>query len=416
MNPKNSGQDEVKRQLAIFKDGLVDLISEEELVSKIKKSLSSKKPLKIKYGVDPSASDIHLGHTVPLFKLKALQELGHQVIFLIGDFTARIGDPSHKSETRKVLSKKEVSQNAKTYTDQVFKILDKKKTKVVYNSDWLEGMKSEEFLKLTAHTTVHRMIERDDFKNRFELKRSISLMEFMYPLLQAYDSVHLKCDIELGGTDQKFNLLMGRELQRDYGGEAQIVMTLPILEGTDGVQKMSKSLGNAIGINLAPQEMFGRIMSLPDKLMLSFLKYATALPAEKVAAAEDRLKAGENPRNLKAELGRTLVAFYHDEKSAQAASDQFDKQFRDKQTPDDIPETILKGNYPEGKANLLQFSQESADLGLSGSEIRRLVKQGAVKVNGKTIQDAAELLDMTQELVIQYGKRKFRKYLPPARH
>jgi tyrosyl-tRNA synthetase len=241
---------EIRRQLAVFKEGLVDLISEEELAAKLAHSLRTKKPLRVKYGIDPSASDIHLGHTVPLFKLRALQELGHRVIFLIGDFTARIGDPSGRGETRKPLKKSEVKRNAESYIRQVFKILERKKTEVVRNADWLERFAPEDFLRLTTHVTVHRLIERDDFKKRFEEKRPISLIEFLYPLFQAYDSVHLRSDVELGGTDQKFNLLLGRELQRDHAQAPQVVMTVPILAGTDGVEKMSKSAGNAIPITL----------------------------------------------------------------------------------------------------------------------------------------------------------------------
>jgi len=301
---------EVKKQLEVFKEGCVDLIAEGELTDRIRKSLESKKPLRIKYGVDPSTSDLHLGHTVPLFKLKALQELGHKIIFLIGDFTARIGDPSNQSETRKALSKKETKANAKTYADQVFKILDRKKTEVRSNSEWLEKLSSEEFLRLTAHTTVHRMIERDDFSKRFKDKRPISLVEFIYPLLQAYDSVVLKADVEVGGTDQKFNFLMGREMQRDFGGTPQVILTLPILEGTDGIQKMSKSLGNAIGVNLPPDDLFGKIMSFPDKLILPFFQYTTTVSKEAWLELQSRLKAGENPRGLKAELGREIVSFF----------------------------------------------------------------------------------------------------------
>jgi len=408
-------KNEVEKQLSVFKEGAVDLISEGELAAKIEKSIVTKKPLRIKYGVDPSASDIHLGHTVPLFKLKALQDLGHQVLFLIGDFTARIGDPSEQSETRKMLSKKDITKHAKTYAQQVFKILDKKKTKIVYNSEWLDPLRSEDFLKLMTHTTVHRMVERDDFKKRFEAKQPISLVEFLYPLLQAYDSVEIKADVELGGTDQKFNLLMGRDFQRSYSQEPQVVITLPILEGTDGVQKMSKSLGNAIGINLPPAEMFGRIMSLPDSLLLPFFQYTTGLSSEAFQDIKRRLDSEENPRHLKSELGRLLVAFYMDEAKARQASEKFDKQFRDKQVPEKIGETLLQKDYPR-EVNILELSREAApELGLSGSDIRRLLKQGAVKVNGAKVRDVKQTFDTSQDLTVQYGKRLFRRYRTKAR-
>lgn len=415
MNLSSSIPENIRHEVEVFKKGLVDLISEKELIQKLQKSHTSKKPLRIKYGVDPSASDIHLGHTVPLFKLRALQELGHEIVFLIGDFTARIGDPSHKSETRKMLTREEVEANAKTYTDQVFKILDKKKTTVVYNSEWLDKLKTDEFLKLMGHTTVHRMIERDDFKKRFDEKRSISLLEFIYPLLQAYDSVVLKSDIELGGTDQKFNLLMGRELQRDHDQEPQVVMTLPILEGTDGVQKMSKSLGNAIGINMAPVEMFGKIMSIPDKLIVPFYEYVSMSTPEDIKRVREGIESGKNPRELKAELARRIVSFYHTARAAQEASDAFDRQFRDKQIPDEIREVVIKNDYPDSRGTILQISQEASDLGLSSGEIRRLVTQGAVKVNGKKVEDIQEPFDVTQPIVAQYGKRLFRRFLPKAR-
>ncbi len=410
--------DAVKKQLAVFKDGLVELIAEPELAARLERSIKTGKPLRIKYGVDPSASDIHLGHTVPHFKLRALQELGHRVLFLIGDFTARIGDPSHKSEMRKTLTKEEVKANAASYAEQVFKILDPKKTDVVYNSEWLEKLTSEEFLRLMLHTTVHRMIERDDFKKRFEEKRPISLLEFMYPLLQGYDSVHLRSDIEIGGTDQKFNLLMGRELQRDHGQEPQVVMTLPILEGTDGAQKMSKSIGNAISINLPPAEMFGSVMRLKDEQIIPFFRYTTRSSPEDVAALENRMKEGDNPRDLKARLGRAIVSFYHNEKEALSANEQFDKQFRDKEIPDNIPEVdlsaqsgsvideVIKRDY---KANISEILALSA-VGLSNSEMRRLLAAGAIKIDQKKITDLKENFDLKSGPVVQFGKRHLRRF------
>jgi tyrosyl-tRNA synthetase len=402
-------QSQAKEQLQVFKEGLVDLISEKELLKKLEKSIETKTPLRIKYGVDPSASDIHLGHTVPLFKLRRLQDLGHIVIFLIGDFTARVGDPSGQSNTRTMLTKKETDQNAKTYQDQVFKILDKKKTEVVKNSKWFDKMGAEDFCKLTTHATVHQIIERDDFKKRFEGKQPISVLEFLYPLLQGYDSVELKSDVEVGGTDQKFNLLMGRELQRDYSQEPQVVMTLPIIEGTDGVQKMSKSLGNAIEIDLPPNDMFGKIMSLRDDKMWSYFELCTDANSDELEAVKKRVIS--DPRNLKADLAKKIITFFHNEKEANQASDAFDSQFRDKQNPDEIAETILKGDYPEQRGTILQISAEAGDeLGLSGSEIRRLIKQGAVKVNGTPVEDPAQDFSLDSDLVVQYGKRKFRKY------
>jgi len=403
---------EVKKQLEVFKDGCVELIAEGELTDKLRKSLESKKPLRIKYGVDPSTSDLHLGHTVPLFKLRALQELGHKIIFLIGDFTARIGDPSNQSETRKALSKKETKANAKTYADQVFKILDRKKTEVRSNSEWLDKLSPEEFLRLTSHTTVHRMIERDDFSKRFKEKRPISLLEFIYPLLQAYDSVVLKADVEVGGTDQKFNFLMGREMQRDFGVTPEVILTLPILEGTDGIQKMSKSLGNAIGVNLPPDDLFGKVMSLPDKLILPFFRYTTPVSNEAWLELQKRLKAGENPRGLKAELGKEIVSFFYGKEKAERASDQFDLQFRDKQIPQTIVEKRIDlKSIQGGKGNILLLA-ELGEVSLTRSEIRRRLSSGGIRVNGEKVKDIQQDFDLTQELTVQFGKREFRKFVP----
>ncbi len=384
-------------QLKIFKENTVDLISEADLLKKLERG----KPLRIKYGADPSAPDLHLGHTVPLRKLKALQELGHTIVFLIGDFTARIGDPSHRSETRKPLSEAEIKKNAETYQAQVFKILDKNKNvEVVYNSKWLDALKPADFLALTSKYTVARILERDDFKKRYDDKQPITILEFLYPLMQGYDSVALKADVELGGTDQKFNLLVGRELQRDYGQEPQVVMTLPIIEGLDGKQKMSKSLSNHIALQDAPDQMFGKVMSIPDPLIAKYFQYLTS---SKISAKEIET----NPRNAKAQLARDIITIYYGKDAAGKASDQFDQVFKNKEMPDEIEEVkISKSLLQNGKIDIVNLLKE-AGLVASKSEGRRLVEQGGVKVNKSKVESPESSFALDPAVIVQCGKRKF---------
>lgn len=386
----------VEEQLKIIKHGIQELIPEDELIKKLKRG----KPLRIKWGADPSAPDIHLGHTVILEKLKHFQELGHHIIFLIGDFTARIGDPTGKSETRKPLTEKEVKQNSKTYQEQVFKILDKKKTKVVYNRKWLAKLKIEDVINLAGKYTVARMLERDDFMNRFEKERPIFIHEFLYPLIQGYDSVELKADVEVGGTDQKFNMLVGRELQREFDEEPQIILTMPILEGTDGVQKMSKSLGNYIGITEPPSEIFGKTMSISDELMMRYYGLLTDFPLDEIKSM--------HPNEAKKQLAHVLVTRFYDKKEADKAREGFEKVHKEKKMPKDIPLQFLppwenKTQIPITKLLVL------TKMASSTSEARRLIDQGGVRVDGKVVTVPTKLFDYSKEIMIQVGKRKFAK-------
>ncbi len=388
----------VSEQLEIIKRGAVEVIREDELKKKLERSAKSKKPLVIKAGFDPSAPDIHLGHTVLLRKMKHFQDFGHEVIFLIGDFTGRIGDPSGQSATRKTLTKKEVERNAKTYEKQIFKILDKKKTKVVFNSAWCDKMKTEELFNLMDKYTVARMLERDDFLKRYKNNKPITMREFMYPLIQGYDSVVLKADVELGGTDQKFNLLVGRNLQGDFGQEPQAVLTMPLLEGTDGVDKMSKSLGNYIGIEEEPGEIFGKIMSISDELMLKYYELLTDEPLDKLKAD---LKSGAlHPKDAKKKLAKIIIAQYHSEKEAGAAEANFEKAFKHKGFPDNAPLIKVK------ETSLLPAL--NGITGLSKSEIRRKLKEGAVEINGKRIMNVRFSFESGSEYEARVGKRFFR--------
>ena len=380
----------VEEQLKIIKRGIVELIPEAELAAKLKKD----QPLKIKFGADPSAPDLHLGHTVVLTKLKQLQDLGHEIIFLIGDFTAMIGDPSGKSETRKPLAKEVVAENAQTYKEQVFKILDKKKTKVVYNSQWLGKMDLQDVFKLSAQYTVARMLERKDFKERFKNEVDISVLEFMYPLLQGYDSVHLKSDLEIGGTDQKFNLLMGRTLQQRYGQESQAVLTLPLLEGTDGVQKMSKSLNNYIGITEPPSQIFGKVMSISDELMLRYYELLTDLNLKEIKAL--------HPKEAKKKLAGLLVSKFYSENEARAAEAEFDSIFAKGNLPQEIPLKTL----PDKEMKIVELLAQTG-LADSKASARRLIGQGGVSINGEVVRDDQQLVLLDQEKVLKVGKRRF---------
>ena len=387
----------VTDQLKVFKQGTVELISEGELLKK----LGEGHPLRIKYGADPSAPDLHLGHTVPLRKLKQLQELGHQVLFIVGDFTARVGDPSHQSETRKRLSTQEVKQNAKTYEEQVFRILDREKTEIRYNSEWFDKFRPDDFLNLTSKYTVARLLERDDLAKRFSEKRPIAVLEFLYPLLQGYDSIATKSDVELGGTDQKFNLLVGRELQRDSGQSPQVVMTLPIIPGTDGKSKMSKSLRNHIALEDSPKEMFGKMMSLPDSLMEMYFEYVSGIEDSEWKALMKDLKG--DPRELKAKLGERIVTLYHGKEKAKQAREEFDRMFRDKGLPDEIKTITVSNN----ELDIISLLVE-AGLASSKSEARRLVDQGGVKVDQEKIEDQKHKVRLSREpVLVQCGKRKF---------
>ena len=395
----------VKEQLEVFKENLVELISERELIAKLEASIKKNRPLRIKYGADPSAPDLHLGHTVPLRKLRSLQDLGHTVVFIIGDFTARIGDPSGKSETRPMLSEEQVQANAKTYQEQVFRILDKKKTEVRYNSEWLGKMRSEDFLKLTAQYTVARILERDDFSKRYKAGEPIAIVELLYPLMQGHDSVEIGSDIEIGGTDQKFNLLVGRELQKIDGQEPQVVMTLPLIEGLDGVQKMSKSLGNHIALRDSPREMFGKVMSIPDVMMERYYRYVAALSPKAVEEVLGRLKnGGLHPRDAKAQLAERIVSLFHSEAEGVRAREEFDEIFKNKGMPDEIP-TVKIGQKTIDVVGLLVL----ANLATSKTEARRLMEQGGVKIGHEKITDPKAVITIGDPFVLQCGKRKFAK-------
>jgi len=376
--------------LEIIKQGAIELIPEVELITKLQRG----KPLRIKWGADPSAPDIHLGHTIVLNKLRQFQDLGHEVVFIVGDFTARIGDPTGKSETRKPLTKAEVEKNSKTYQEQVFKILDKKKTKVVYNSDWLSKMKIEDVINLAAKYTVARMLERDDFMNRFEKERPISIHEFLYPLLQGYDSVVVKADVEVGGTDQKFNMLVGRELQREYKEEPQVILTLPLLEGTDGVQKMSKSLDNYIGITEPPSEIFGKTMSISDDLMLRYFELLSDFPLDEIKTM--------HPKDAKKKLAYTLVSRFYGKDEAYRAEEEFESIFKEGKRPQEIPLKVV--NW---KASDILNVLVSTGMSESKSEARRLIQQGGVRVGDETISSEKYIVNLDTEKVINVGKRKF---------
>lgn len=386
---------DIKKQLAVIKRGTVEIISEKELISKLEKG----RPLVIKAGFDPSAPDIHLGHTVLLRKLRHFQDLGHKAVFLIGDFTGMIGDPTGRSEIRKRLTEKEVKQNARTYKEQVFKILDEKKTQIVFNSKWLQLMGMKEALELTSHSTVSQLLARADFNERYKSGKDISLLEFMYPLLQAYDSVYLKADVELGGTDQKFNLLLGRKLQKDYGQEQQVIIMMPLLLGLDGAQKMSKSFGNHIGINEVPEEMFGKIMSIDDENMLNYYELLTDIDLEEVKKL--------HPMHAKKKLANSIILQYHGTKAADMAQKDFENKFekRDPFTTLKLKEKPFQSNIQPG--NFLV--QEG--LCSSKSEYRRLVQQRAIEINGSIIRPIVVPFEHSREYRIRVGKTRFLKVI-----
>jgi len=400
------------KQLETIKRGAVEIVPENELVDKLKRSIESGRPLTIKLGLDPTAPDIHLGHTVVLQKMRQFQDLSHQVVLILGDFTARIGDPTGKSETRKQLTEEQVLANARTYERQIFKILDRERTRVVFNSHWLAPLTFAQVIELAAKYTVARMLERDDFAKRFKECLPISIHEFFYPLVQGYDSVALKADVELGGTDQRFNLLMGRTLQKEYGQEPQVALMMPILEGLDGVHKMSKSLGNYIGVDDPPREMYGKTMSLSDELMIRYFELVTAAPFEEIRAIETGLKSGAmHPRDVKMRLAREIVTQYHGPGAARTAEEEFKKIFQQKDLPDEIPDFYLSPDMLEDGAIWLPRLLVSAKMAGGTSEARRLIQQGGVKVNGEKLDDPGFNIKPASGMIIQVGKRKFTRII-----
>jgi tyrosyl-tRNA synthetase len=395
----------IEEQIEILKKGTVDIIREEDLRKKLERSVKTGKPLRVKLGLDPTAPDIHVGHTVVIRKLKAFQDLGHTVIFLIGDFTGMIGDPSGKNVTRPPLSREAINANAETYKRQMFKLLDPEKTELRFNGEWMDKFGAADFIKLCAKTTVKQILERDDFTKRLNEEKPISLHELLYPLVQGYDSVALNADIELGGTDQKFNLLMGRNLQREYEQEPQVIITTPLLEGLDGVNKMSKSLNNYIGIDESPNEMFGKVMSISDDLMWRYYELVTDLTPSEISNLRSEIENGENPRNLKVKLAKLIIKDFHSASAADAAEEEFVKRFVQKEVPDEIDERKLA-------AGTYALAQLLADTGLAASkgEARRLIEQGGVKVNGEKASSAnAEIAIDGEGVLLQVGKRKFLK-------
>jgi tyrosyl-tRNA synthetase len=392
--------------LAFLKKGTVDLIREVDLKTKLELSAKTGQPLRVKLGLDPTAPDIHVGHTVVIRKLKAFQDLGHTVIFLIGDFTGMIGDPSGKNVTRPPLSREEVNANAETYKRQMFKLLDPEKTELRFNGEWMDKFTAVDFIKLCAKTTVKQILERDDFTNRLNDEKPISLHELLYPLVQGYDSVALDADVELGGTDQKFNLLMGRNLQREFDQEPQVVITTPLLEGLDGVNKMSKSLNNYIGIDESPDDMFGKVMSINDELMWRYYDLVTDLTPSEISDLRSQIADGENPRNIKVNLAKLVIKDFHSQADADAAEDEFNRRFVKKEVPDDIPEVSVA-------AQTYRLADLVVASGLveSKGEAKRLIEQGGIKIDGEKATSPASEIEMSGglELVLQVGKLKFAK-------
>ncbi len=392
----------VEQQVGRIVARSVDLVSVDELHKKVQAASKEGRALRVKYGADPSAPDIHLGHVVGLSKLREFQDLGHTVVFIIGDFTAMIGDPSGKSKTRPQLSREQVMENANSYQEQIFKVLDPGRTEMRFNSEWFGPMNFEDVIRLSAHVTVAQMLQRDDFAKRYGENQPISLVEFLYPLVQAYDSVMVQADIELGGTDQLFNLLLGRELQKIYGQEPQVVLTLPLIEGLDGVQKMSKSLGNYVGVTDAPGDMFGKVMSVSDDLMWRYFAYVLCAPEEEMAALKQK-----HPREAKDELARRIVAWFHDETAAQSASEEFARVFSGRQNPTDIPEIVIGPDVAtDGQMGLLNLLT-TAGLASSNGEARRLVQQGGVRIDDEKISDPRMTIQLKGGMILRAGKRGF---------
>lgn len=388
--------------LEIIKRSSHELLVETELESK----LISGNPLRVKAGFDPTAPDLHLGHTVLLNKLRQLQEMGHYILFLIGDFTGMIGDPSGKNSTRPPLTREQVAENAKSYTTQVFKILKPEQTEVVFNSTWMDKLNAADLIKLAATHTVARMLERDDFDKRYRNNQAIAIHEFLYPLIQGYDSVALKADLELGGTDQKFNLLMGRELQKHFGQSQQCILTMPLLEGLDGVNKMSKSLNNYVGITESPQDIFGKLMSVSDQLMWRYLELLSFESLQTIRAWREEVEAGRNPRDIKVKLAQEIVARFHSQKDAEAALADFEARFRHGALPDEIPEKIVQ--TPDSEIALVQLLKQTG-LTASTSEALRMIEQGAVKLDGEKVENKSTKIKRGETVIVQVGKRKFAK-------
>ena len=391
----------VEESLELIRRGADEILVEKELKKKLERGL----PLRIKAGFDPTAPDLHLGHTVLINKLRQFQDLGHEVMFLIGDFTGMIGDPTGKSTTRPPLTRDQVLENAKSYEEQIYKILNPEKTLVLFNSSWMGSMSAADLIQLTARHTVARMLERDDFNKRYKSGQPIAIHEFLYPLVQGYDSVAMKADVELGGTDQKFNLLVGRQLQEAYGQEPQVILTMPILEGLDGVQKMSKSLENYIGITDPPEDMFGKIMSLSDELMWRYFELLSFRPMSEIAAFAQQIAGGTNPRDIKFLLGEEIVARFHDEQAAQKAKQAFIDRFRKGAMPEEMPEVGLQA--AEGAGMPIANALKEAGLVSSTSEAYRMLKQGAVRLDGERVEDRSKVLPPGAEVVAQVGKRRF---------
>ena len=390
----------IKAQIAELTRGTDEVLPEDGLAAKLGKG----RPLVVKAGFDPTAPDLHIGHTVLINKMRQFQELGHEVVFLIGDFTGMIGDPSGKNATRPPLSPEEIKENAKTYEAQIYKILDSDKTRIAFNSTWMGEMDAAGLVKLASHHTVARMLERDDFRKRYEGGQPISIHEFLYPIVQGYDSVALRADIELGGTDQKFNLLVGRQLQQDYGQEPQVVMTTPLLEGLDGVQKMSKSLGNYVGITEPPGEMFGKLMSISDDLMWRYFEVLSFRSLDDIERLGKRVEDGMNPRDAKFELAMEIVGRFHDDAAAEAAKEEFISRFREGAMPEDMPELTLE---TEGGTLGIAHLLKGAGLVSSTSEAFRMIKQGAVRIDGERIEDRSLTIDAGSTNVYQVGRRRF---------
>lgn len=396
----------VNEQMDLIKRGAVEIIPEDELVQKIERSIKTRKPLNIKLGCDPSRPDLHIGHSVVLRKLAQFQQLGHQAILIIGDFTGMIGDPSGRNSTRPALTLEQTRINGESYFQQASKILDKNKTKIVYNSEWLGKMTFEDVIKLASKYTVARMLERDDFTKRYKAGEPISIHEFLYPLAQAMDSVAIQSDVELGGTDQKFNLLVGRDIQREYGVEPQVILTMPLLVGTDGIEKMSKSYDNYIGISDSPEQIFGRTMSIADTLIYTYFELATNVSNERLREIKAALEDGKtNPRDLKRELARTLVSMYYDEEAAIKAQKEFDKIFIKKEIPDEIDEFHIEENTEINILDLLLL----VNFAPSKGEAKRLVQQGGVSIDGEKLSDVHQNIKIKSGMILKVGKRKFLK-------
>jgi tyrosyl-tRNA synthetase len=391
---------DIETSLSIIKRGAVEILVEKELIER----LSTGKPMRIKLGMDPTAPDLHLGHTVVINKLRQFQDLGHEVLFLIGDFTGRIGDPTGKDVTRKPLTEEQVAENAKTYERQVFKILDPDKTQILFNSMWMKNQTAADLIQLASTHTVARMLERDDFGKRFSAHQPIAIHEFLYPLVQGYDSVHMRADVELGGNDQKFNLLMGRELQKHFGQKPQITLTMPLLEGLDGVKKMSKSLGNYIGIDESPDDMFGKIMSISDDLMWRYLELLSFCPMEEINQWRKQVNEGANPRDIKITFAKEIITRFHEASAAETAHQNFIARFQRHEIPEDIEEvTLTTENGELSIAHLLK----QASLVASTSDALRMIQQGAVRVNGERLEDPKYMVSGGEANVYQVGKRRF---------